>query len=167
VPAPNAASASGGFLNGAAAAQQDEAKPKQDEEKPAKQEAKPPKSGKQEMPARQQKADKDQNKDRDQARHEQGEDKRQSGQHGRIRDEDFKTHFGQTHKFSVRTVVTTTRVVPHETRFAYSGYSFVFVDPWPAEWALTDDCYIDYIDGGYYIVNLAHPGMRVAVMIAE
>ncbi|HWG20586.1 MAG TPA: hypothetical protein VG225_08645 [Terracidiphilus sp.] len=176
-PARNAGPASPGLMNGVApAAQQDEAKPpkdeakppKQDQEKPPKQapEAKPPKTEKQEMPSRQQqKADRDQKRDKDQAKPEQRRDKQQAGQHGRVPDDQFKAHFGQTHKFSVRSVVTTTRVVPNQTRFVYSGYTFVFVDPWPADWAFDDDCYIDYVDGEYFVIDVVHPGARVALMI--
>jgi hypothetical protein len=173
VPASSAV-ASTDLTNGGAtlAAQQDEAKPQQDEAKPRQDDAKPPKPAKaekQEMPAKQ-KADKDQQKRNDKdpkrdAKQDRREDRQQAGNHGRIPDDKFRASFGQTHRFSVRTVVTTTRVIPNQTRFAYSGYSFVVVDPWPTGWALTDDCYIDFVDGGYYIVNVAHPGVRVALTI--
>jgi len=32
-------------------------------------------------------------------------------------------------------------------------------------WAYTDDVYIDFIDGEYYMFNLRHPGVRVAVTV--
>jgi hypothetical protein len=56
-------------------------------------------------------------------------------------------------------------VVNGERRFAYGGYNFAFAEPWPAGWAYTDDCYIDFVDGGYYLFNLKHPGVRIAVTV--
>lgn len=54
-------------------------------------------------------------------------------------------------------------------RFAYRGYSFLMVDPWPEAWAenwyQTDDVYVDY-DDGYYLLNRRHPGLRIAISIA-
>ncbi|HZP18065.1 MAG TPA: hypothetical protein VFB00_08875 [Terriglobales bacterium] len=54
-------------------------------------------------------------------------------------------------------------------RFAYGGYSFLLVDPWPEYWAddwyATDDVYIDY-DDGYYLYNRRYPYIRMAVTIA-
>lgn len=89
-----------------------------------------------------------------------------SGAHGRIADKDYQAHFGRPHSFTVRRVVTTTRIVPNQTQFVYSGYTFVFLDPWPPEWALTDDCYIEYEDGQYVLIDLSHPGMTIALQIA-
>lgn len=99
--------------------------------------------------------------DRAQNGHDQG-----GGAHGRISDNDYKAHFGHDHHFAVRSVVTTTRIVPNQTQFVYSGYTFVFLDPWPPEWAWTDDCYIDYEDGEYVLIDLNHPGMTIALEIA-
>jgi len=39
------------------------------------------------------------------------------------------------------------------------------VDAWPVDWAYTDDCYIDYVDGEYFLFDLLHPGIRVAVFV--
>jgi len=44
-------------------------------------------------------------------------------------------------------------------------YTFIFLDPWPAEWLLTDDCYIDYIDGEYFLLDAFHPGIRLALFV--
>ncbi|HEX4005288.1 MAG TPA: hypothetical protein VHX60_03875 [Acidobacteriaceae bacterium] len=90
---------------------------------------------------------------------------RSAGNHGRISDNDYQTHFGHEHRFSVRTVVTTTRIVPNQTRFAYGGYSFVFLEPWPAGWVQTDECYIDFINGEYVLVDVTHPGMQITLSI--
>ena len=52
---------------------------------------------------------------------------------------------------------------PHH--FAYGGYVFVFVDPWPVGWASTDNCYIEQIGGAYYLFDLLHPGVRILVVV--
>lgn len=78
---------------------------------------------------------------------------------------DLEEEEQREHKFSVRSVVTTTTIVPNQTRFVYTGYTFVFVDAWPAGWAMGDDCYIDYVDGGYFIFDGMHPGVQVALTI--
>jgi len=83
----------------------------------------------------------------------------------KIPDDKFRAHFGQQHKVKVTQVIHETRIVPGQTQFVYSGYTFVFVDPWPAEWAFTDDCYIDYINDEYVLVNPFHPGFYVALTI--
>jgi hypothetical protein len=85
----------------------------------------------------------------------------------RIPDDRFRANFGHEHRFRARQVITTTTIVPGQTRFVYSGYSFIFIDAWPAEWAFDDECYVDYIDGEYFLINPFHPGFRVAVMVVE
>lgn len=112
-----------------------------------------------------QKADKEQKQDKKQAKADQKADAKAGGKGGKIPDKDFKTHFGQEHKFKAQTVIRTTTIVPNQTRFVYSGYSFMFVDPWPAGWLLSDDLYIDYIDGGYYILDPFHPGVQVGLSV--
>jgi|SRR5580704_9527175 hypothetical protein len=92
---------------------------------------------------------------RQEERHDQHEEAR------RISDEHFRAHFGHEHHFAVRHVT----VVNGERRFAYGGYTFAFAEPWPAGWAYSDDCYIDFVDGGYYLFNLRHPGVRIAVSV--
>jgi len=47
----------------------------------------------------------------------------------------------------------------------YSGYSFQLVDAWPVDWGFDDDCYIDYVDGEYFLFNAFHPGVRIAVFV--
>jgi hypothetical protein len=57
-------------------------------------------------------------------------------------------------------------------RFAYGGYSFLLVDPWPEYWAdnwyATDDVYIAYddYDNGYYLYNRRYPAIRLAISVA-
>jgi hypothetical protein len=107
----------------------------------------------------------DQNVARQDQKQDQKQDNARPASGGRIPDKDFKAHFGQAHKFSARQVVTTTTIVPNQTRFVYTGYTFVFADPWPAGWSVDDDCYIDYIDGEYYFLDLAHPGVQIELTI--
>ncbi len=89
----------------------------------------------------------------------------QGGGHSRIPDQDFRAHFGRPHTFAVRQVVTTTRVVPNQTHFVYGGYTFIFLDPWPDDWQPTDDCYIDSEGDEYFLIDVAHPGVRIALSI--
>jgi hypothetical protein len=84
-----------------------------------------------------------------------------NGQSGRIPDKDFKAHFGKQHTF----VVNQPTIVQGQPRFQYSGYWFVISDPWPVGWAYTDSCYIDYIDGEYFLFDLLHPGVQIALVV--
>ena len=36
---------------------------------------------------------------------------------------------------------------------------------WPGDWAYTDDCYVDYIDGEYFLFDVLHPGIRIALFV--
>jgi flagellar motor protein MotB len=83
-----------------------------------------------------------------------------SGKGGRIPDDRFRAQFGREHHFNARTVIVSGR-----PQFQYGGYNFELIDAWPADWAYTDDCYIDYIDGDYYLIDLVHPGVRLAVFV--
>ena len=92
---------------------------------------------------------------------------RASGKGGHIPDAKFKANFGRQHRFAVNRVVTTTTIVPQQTQFIYSGVTCVCVDPWPAGWAFTDDCYIDYVDDQYFLIDELHPGVQVALLVVE
>jgi type IV secretory pathway VirB10-like protein len=108
------------------------------------------------------------NRDQNQAGSRQGSSRQGSSRQGssrQVSDSDRKAHFGQEHRFSVKQVVTTTRIVPNQTRFVYTGYTFVIADPWPDDWAMDDDCYIDYVDGEYFLFDATHPGVRIALTI--
>jgi hypothetical protein len=83
-----------------------------------------------------------------------------AGRGGHIPDDKFRAHFGHSHTFTARTVI-----VQGQPQFQYGGYSFQLVDVWPVGWAYTDECYIDYIDGEYFLFDLLHPGVRVAVFV--
>jgi len=56
-------------------------------------------------------------------------------------------------------------IVSGQPQFQYGGYSFELIDAWPADWDYNDDFYIDYIDGDYYLIDLLHPGIRIAVFV--
>jgi flagellar motor protein MotB len=80
---------------------------------------------------------------------------------GRIPDDKFRAHFGRQHTFKVQK----NTIVGGQPRFQYGGYSFTLVDAWPAEWAYTDDCYVDYVDGEYFLFDVLHPGVRIALVV--
>jgi hypothetical protein len=80
---------------------------------------------------------------------------------GRISDARFHSNFGRGHEFHVGTPT----LVGGYSRFHYGGYWFGFVEPWPADWYYTDDVYIDYVDGGYYMYNPYYPGTRFALTV--
>jgi hypothetical protein len=76
---------------------------------------------------------------------------------GRIPDDKFKAHFGQQHTFRV------SQSDYRNHRFAYGGYSFGFVDPWPSNWLYTQNVYVVDINGVYYLCNPAYPGVNLAL----
>jgi hypothetical protein len=130
---------------------QNEARPHQDEAKPSKQDQK----------QEQQKESHDQMKPEGREHPEQqARNRRPAGQSGHIPDDKFRAHFGRSHTFTARTVM-----VQGQPQFQYGGYSFQLVDAWPVGWAYTDQCYIDYIDGEYFLFDLLHPGVQVAVFV--
>jgi hypothetical protein len=83
-----------------------------------------------------------------------------NGKGSHIPDDKFKAHFGHSHTFTAKTVI-----VQGRPQFSYGGYNFQLVDVWPAGWAYTDECYIDYVDGEYFLFDLLHPGVRVAIFV--
>jgi hypothetical protein len=80
---------------------------------------------------------------------------------GRIPEERFHSNFGREHNFRMQEPV----LVGGHSRFQYGGYWFGFVEPWPADWYYTDDFYIDYVDGGYYMYDPYYPGTRFAISV--
>jgi hypothetical protein len=148
-------------------ARQEEAKPqpKQDEAKPAHQdEVKPSKQDKQ---IEKQDQKREQEQSHDQAMPEKQDHPamqtghaQPAGKGGHIPDDKFRAHFGRSHTFTAKTVI-----VQGQPQFQYGGYSFELVDAWPVGWAYTDDCYIDYVDGEYFLFDLLHPGVRIAVFV--
>jgi hypothetical protein len=134
-----------------------EAKPSQDQpqqEKPPKQASKPSK-------------DDPQVGQEENGQHHQKGTVTKNGKSARIPEPQFKAGFGRQHSFTVKRVITQTTVVPSQTQFVYGGYTFEFVDPWPTAWLVTDDCYIDYVDDEYFLFDVLHPGLRVALIVIE
>ena len=125
-------------------AEQSEDKPAREEKKPAKQDNSNP-SGQEEH---------NNPKSSDAAR---GDAKQRGAQ---IPADKFRAKFGRQHKFTVHQTT-----VEGQPRFQYGGYWFTVVDPWPVEWAFTDECYIDDVDGEYFLFDLAHPGSRIALIV--
>jgi primosomal protein N' len=80
---------------------------------------------------------------------------------GRIPDDRFHANFGRGHDFHMGNPV----LVGGYSRFQYGGFWFGFVQPWPADWYYTDDVYIDYVDGGYYMYNPYYPGARFSISV--
>jgi len=80
---------------------------------------------------------------------------------GRIPDDRFRANFGQEHVFVINEPV----IVDGYSRFQYGGFWFGFMNPWPAGWYYTDDVYVDFIDGGYYLCNPYYPGARVSISV--
>jgi hypothetical protein len=79
----------------------------------------------------------------------------------RIDDAHFRQHFGRDHHFVIHHVT----VVEGHPQFAYGGYNFRVVEAWPVGWSYEDQTYIDFVDGGYFLFDLAHPGVRIAVTV--
>jgi hypothetical protein len=77
--------------------------------------------------------------------------------HGRISDARYSSNFGSRHSFHVN------RGEYESRRFEYGGYSFGFLDPWPVGWGYSDDVYVVYADGGYYMYDRFHPGARISI----
>jgi hypothetical protein len=84
---------------------------------------------------------------------------RGGNEHGRISNDHYAAHFGSGHRFHV------SRGDYQHRRFEYGGYAFGFVDPWPIGWGYSDDVYVEYNDGGYYMYNRVQPGVRISINI--
>jgi hypothetical protein len=39
------------------------------------------------------------------------------------------------------------------------------VNPWPAAWLYTDNVYVDYINGGYFLCDPVHPGVYLSITV--
>jgi hypothetical protein len=86
---------------------------------------------------------------------------RPTGKSVRIPDDKFRAHFGREHTVVIRQPV----IVEGQPRFQFGGYWFVISDPWPMGWAYTDECYVDFVDGEYFLFDVLHPGVRVALFV--
>ncbi len=88
-------------------------------------------------------------------------ERRKHGRYGRIPDDRYRAHFGREHMFRMRRV----RVVEGYRRFDYGGYTFGFAQRWPDNWRRDGDVYVEYSDGGYFLCNPRHPGIRISLTI--
>ena len=137
--------------------------PKQDEAKPGRQEEENRNEG---NSSRQEEMKNDKTRDENKSGKDANrntQDAKQSGasaNRGRIPDDKFRAHFGRQHTFSVHPTT-----VGEHPQFQYGGYTFNIVEVWPADWTYTDDCYVDYIDGEYFLFDLRHPGIRLALVV--
>jgi hypothetical protein len=80
---------------------------------------------------------------------------------GRIPDDKFRSSFGRQHAF----VVSRPTVVGGQPQFVYGGYTFNMINAWPGDWSYSDQVYVDYVDGQYFLYDLAHPGVTVAIVV--
>src|SRR5580704_10241779 len=80
---------------------------------------------------------------------------------GRIPDDRFRANFGAEHVFVINEPV----MVGGFSRFQYGGFWFGFENPWPDGWYYTDNVYVDYVDGGYYLCNPYYPGVHVCISV--
>ncbi len=80
---------------------------------------------------------------------------------GRIPDDRFQSNFGSEHRFRIGNPT----MVDGYSRFEYGGFSFGFLQPWPVGWYYTDDVYVEYIDGAYYLCDPFYPGVRVGISV--
>jgi hypothetical protein len=182
------------ILAGAAYPQQEQEKekPQQQEQKPEQKPAEQPKQKPAEQPKTQQRQEqqsankqqqqeqKNEQKQEKQSARQQSEQQKQSEQgnrerqdvtkqrtderdqhsdhdHGRIPDDRFRASFGREHHFRVGHF--------DNRRFQYGGYWFSFNEGWPVGWAYTDDFYIDFIDGQYYLIDLTRPGVQLLLVV--
>jgi len=84
-----------------------------------------------------------------------------SGSHGRIPDDRFRASFGREHTFHVNRA----DFAAGSRRFQYGGYWFAMVEPWPVAWLYTDNVYVDFMNGGYFLCDPVHPGVYLSINI--
>jgi hypothetical protein len=86
---------------------------------------------------------------------------RYAGTGRRIPDDRFRASFGSAHYFQISTPF----VIGGYSRFNYGGFAFGLYQPWPYGWYYTDDVYVDYLDGNYYLYDRVHPGARIQINV--
>jgi hypothetical protein len=52
-------------------------------------------------------------------------------------------------------------MIGSQASFQFGGFWFGMADPWPAAWLYSDPVYVDFVNGGYVLVNVAHPDVQV------
>jgi hypothetical protein len=153
--------------------QEPEEKPKQEQQRP--EEARPSKPEETPKPSKPEEAKPSKSEESKPSKHEHAQPATEAPDHksaeahrghagkgGHIPDDKFRASFSRAHTF----VISRPVIVENQPRFQYAGYWFEIVDPWPVGWAYTDECYIDYVDGEYFLFDLLHPGVRVALFVA-
>jgi hypothetical protein len=75
----------------------------------------------------------------------------------------FRGSFGRDHQFSIGHPV----MIGGQASFQFGGLWFGIVDAWPAAWLYTDAVFVDFVDGGYVLVNVAHPEVTIAVSAGD
>ncbi|MDE3186427.1 MAG: hypothetical protein KGM96_02745 [Acidobacteriota bacterium] len=87
----------------------------------------------------------------------------------RIPDIYYRSHYGPRRWFRIYSLPF--MVMNGFPRFQYGGYWFTLMDPYPEYWGPywyeTDDCYIVWMDGGYYLFNRRYPGRPgIAIIVS-
>ncbi len=82
--------------------------------------------------------------------------------HGSIPQDRFRASFGSGHTFHV----TRADFAGGGGRFQYGGFWFSAVNPWPVGWLYTDNVYVDYLNGGYFLCDPIHPGVYLSINVA-
>jgi outer membrane biosynthesis protein TonB len=81
--------------------------------------------------------------------------------HGSIPADRFRASFGRGHTFHV----SRSDFSGGSRRFQYGGFWFAMVNPWPVAWLYTDDVYVDYMNGGYFLCDPVHPGVYLSITV--
>jgi hypothetical protein len=140
-------------------AQHEQAKPAQ-QSQPAAQRSAQHEQAKQAQPAAQRSAQQKQAKPAQQRQGAQQANRAQSGGgRGSISEARFHSSFGHDHTFHVNRA----EFAGGAGRFQYGGYWFNILDPWPAGWLYTDNVYVDYLNGGYFLCDPYHPGVYISI----
>jgi outer membrane biosynthesis protein TonB len=84
-----------------------------------------------------------------------------AGGRGSISEAKFHSSFGSSHTFHVNR----SEFANGSGRFQYGGYWFNVIDPWPVAWLYTDNVYVDYLNGGYFLCDPVHPGVFISINI--
>ena len=95
--------------------------------------------------------------------------RQRGGYHGyRVPDSYFRSHFGRNHWFrgsDLRFVFSA-----GDPYFDYGDYRFTLLEAYPEywgdDWYDADDCYVDYVDDGYYLFNSRfpdRPGVAISI----
>jgi len=136
-----------------------QAKPAQQQQR-AQQQAKPAqqqRAQQQAKPAQQQRAQ----QQAEPAQQQQANRAQPAAGHGSIPAARFQASFGRGHTFHVNR----SDFAGGSRRFQYGGFWFAMLNPWPAEWLYTDDVYVDYMNGGYFLCDPVHPGVYLSITV--